>query len=53
MLECSVGYLELRFEVHMTTYSRRQDAHRQYKFNHDGAAVEVASGKGHHGINGT
>ena len=23
-------------EVHMATYSRRQVAHRQYKFDHDG-----------------
>ena len=23
-------------EVHMATYSRRQIAHRQYKFDHDG-----------------
>ena len=23
-------------EVHIATYSRRRDAHKQYKFDHDG-----------------
>ena len=45
LTEVGMTEVELRMHVYMATYSRRQVAHREYKF--DMMVVEVASGKGH------